>query len=381
MFNNQVLYLMLRLSLLLSTGCNDNLETAISQYSCLNSKGDILAILIGSKIKGWDCPAALETHPVLLKLDENSSLNSYKHYGDWVFHDMAWRPGHNNHFYYTTFEKVYGSGFFYEPNSEKWFKRGIGRLMMLDASINNSLATQISQDSYPNIITHFQWNPNGSLLAGMAFEPSSQLINSGELAVSYDGGRTCELTGIDMHSDLVWLNNKELYLMTDQNHTIAKVLCDGRNVMITERFIQESYRITFNGIFDKKLVYTAYPRENEKGQYIDKSRRLFVGDKLIYETNNPLFRVFAFPDTIILEADESVFIFDENLSVCHKRLLGRNIHILNYHPETNVLFLIRNWNTILHYNYTHNEELKNLFSVNTLNVNFRIFVNILSGRR
>jgi len=368
MFNNQVLYLMLGLSLLLSTGCNDkrDLETAISQYSCLNSKGDILAILIGLKIKGWDCPAALETHLVLLKLDENSSLNSYKHYGDWVFRDMAWRPGHNNHFYYTTFEKVYGSGFFYEPKSEKWFKRGIGRLMMLDASINNSLATQISQDGHPHIITNFQWNPNGSLLAGMAFKPLSQLINSGELAVSYDEGRTCELTGIDMHSGLVWLNNKELYLMTDQNHTIAKVLCDGRNVMITERFIQESCQIAFNGIFDKKLVYTAYPRKNEKGQYIDKSRRLFVGDKLIYETDNPLFRVFAFPDTIIMEADESVFIFDENLSVCHKRLLDRNIHILNYHPETNVLFLIRNWNTILHYNYTHNEEPKNLFSVNML---------------
>lgn len=361
-------YIIPCLLLLLLSGCNDEskMEVAISQNSYLNSEGDILSFLVGLRIKGQDRPASLETRPFLLKVNEKMMLKSVRQISnDWVFRDMGWRPATGNLFYYMTFERVYGSGPFYEPSSNRFFKRGDGKLMMLDADSDYDAPTEISQGGFPNV-TLFHWSPDGSILAGLSTKPDSEQVNSGELAISYDGGKTFALTGINMHGGPLWLNSNELYLMPDHGHTIIKVFCDGSNVRITETFSREDCQIIFNGLLDEKIVYTAYPRKDDESKPLDKSRRLFVGNELVHETNDTFFRVFTFPYNIVIESDNRILIYDENLSVCHERRLGRNTHLLNFQPDTKTVFLVRDWKTILCYNYTKKASPHILFSVDML---------------
>ena len=366
-------YVMLCLTLLFLSGCDDKVDmrACINASSYLNAEGSTMAILVGSSVQGQDRPAVSETHPVILHLNNDFSLKKFCQLQDEVFREMDWRPNRDNCFYYVTYEKIYGSGSFsgpfYEPSSKKWFKRGTGTLMKLDADLGCNSLVKINQDDHPVNMTCLRWSPDGSLLAGLIPKPSSELQNSGTLAISYDGGRTSELTKIDMYSQPVWLNNKELYLMVDHDHTIARVLCDGSDVRIAETFSQKDCQILFEGIFKGEIVYTAYPRKDEKGKYIDKSRRLFVGDRLIYETDNALFRVFVFPQNIVLEADNKILIFDKSLFVCHEKTLGLNMHILNFQQNTNIVFLTRNWEQILYYNYTKQKSPHFLFSIDMLN--------------
>lgn len=241
MLSHNVACLILGSFLLLLAGCDDELdvETGISAFSNLNSDGDILAVLVGSKVKGRDRPAVSETKPVLLTLNDKSLLRSHQQIEDWVIRDMAWRPAHDNHLYYVTFGKVFGGGGgFYEYSSGRWFTRGPGKLVMFEARSNDNATTAISQDGYPNILSCFRWSPDGAILAGLAVRPTSQMLNSGELAVSFDGGKTCEATGIEMSGYPAWLNNDELYLTTNRD-TIARVSRDSQSFRIVEELTKD----------------------------------------------------------------------------------------------------------------------------------------------
>lgn len=354
------IYLFLGLLLFSLTCCDAKkgieTEIGIGGNSYLNPEGDVLAILVGPRVKRGAWPAlAGQLQIVLLELNGESSLDNYRHIKaqDKVFRDMAWNPTDANKLYFTTFNDVL------DPRE--------GELLVLDVSSENSVVTTIKQlDVYPAISTCFNWSPDGRVLAGLARKPPYRLVNSGELAVSYDGGRTCELTGIDMYGNAVWLNNKELYLMMDHDHTIVKVLYDGQGFKIKETLLAENYQISLVGCFNKKPVYVAFPRRDEKGRYLDKARRLFVGDQLVYEADVYL-RVVVSTGKIAVEADKKVMIFDENLSVCHERRLAPKTRLLNFQPNTNIVFLVENWKTILCYDYTKEESPHVLFSVDMLN--------------
>jgi len=365
---NKELYLILGLFFLL-LGCEAKsdieLETGISSFSHQNPDGDILAILVGLKVKGWDRPAASETKPVLLKLKDNYSLESYQQLDDWVIGGMVWHPADDNQLYYVTFEKVFGSGgTSYEQSSGKFFKRGIGKLLMLDTNSSNGVISTISHNSYPNILSCFRWSPDGNILAGLAIKPGSQFIGSGELTVSFDGGKTSILTGIEMSGSPAWLNDKELFLRND--NTIIKASLYGQSFKVTET-IANDFDIILVGSFHEKPVYIAFPRKDKKGESLDKLRRLFVGDGLIYETDDPYFPVFVFTDNIVVETEKKVIIFDENFSLCHERRLDQGMHLLNFQPKTNTIFLAKDWKTILCYDYTSKEKASVMFSVDMLN--------------
>lgn len=365
---NDYLILILVLFLVLLAGCRDKsdlkTEIGISSFSYPNPDGDMLAVLVGSKVKGKDRPAVLDTNPVLLKFNDNFSLNTYRKIDDWVFRDMAWNPVHGNRLYYATFEKLYesDSGKLYEQSSRSFFGLGAGQLLMLDSNSDDIIT--ISQKNYPNILSCFRWSPDGKILAGLARKPESQRLNSGELAVSFDGGKTSELTGINISSYPVWLNNKEIYVKTD-NKTIARVLQDGQDFKISE-ILEKDCEILLNGSFQKKPVLIAYPRKDVKGNSLDKLRRLFVGNKLIYETGNPYLNVITFADQIIVEADQKVLIYDKSLSLVHEKSLKRRTHLLNFQPNINTVFLVRDWKKVLCYDYTKNEKMYTLFSVDML---------------
>lgn len=368
LLNNVVLCLILVSFLLLPAGCDDksDMEPGISAFSCFNSDGDILAVLVGLKVKGWDRCALSETTPFLLKLNEKSLLKSYQQLDVWVFRDMAFRPAHDNQLYYVTFEKIFGSGGFYEHSSGRQFKWGAGKLVMYDADSDDNITTTISQNCYPNILSCFRWSPDGKTLAGLAIRPNSHILNRGEFTVSFDGGMTYESTGIEMLGYPAWLNDNELYLRTDDN-TIVKVSRDGQKFKITEKLTKD-FSIGLRGTFQEKLVYNASPRKDDKGKSPDKLTRVFVGDKLIYETDDPYTNAFVFKDRIVVEVkNKRLLIFDENLSMFHERRLGRKTDFLNIQPNTNIVFLVRDWKTILCYDYTKKEKPRILFSVDMLN--------------
>jgi hypothetical protein len=48
-------------------------------------------------------------------------------------------------------------------------------------------------------------------------------------------------------------------------------------------------------------------------------------------------------------------------------------HLFDFHPQTNTVFLIENWKTLLFYDYTKEEKPHILFSVDMLNVDFSTF--------
>ena len=369
MYRVKNLCLILGFFLLLLTGCNDksDVEAGISSFSYFNSDGDILAVLVGFKLKGQDRPAVLETRPVLLEFNAKSLLKSYQPLEDWVVRDMAWRPAHDNQLYYMTFEKVFNTddnpfGSFYDNSTEKWFKRGTGNLIMFEANSDDNSSTTISQNARLNAIRCFNWSPNGKILAG-SITQSNQVY--GELVVSFDGGKTFESTEIKMAGYPAWTNDKELYLGTS-NNTILKVLWDGQNFIVKEELTKD-FRIGLRGSFQEKPVYVAWPCKDDKGEYLDETRRLFVGDTLIYETKEQYPKVFVFTDNIVVEADKKVMIFDENLSVCHEKHLARKTHLLNFQPNTNTVFLTKGWKTILSYDYTKKRNPRVLFSVDMLN--------------
>ncbi len=146
-----------------------------------------------------------------------------------------------------------------------------------------------------------------------------------------------------------------------------KVLRNGQDFKITETLKIEDCQISLIGVFQQKPVYIAYPRKDEDGNCLDKLRRLFVGDRLIHETDNPKTTFLTFTDTIAIEGDGRITIYDKNLSVCHERYWGQNTDLLDFCPKTYVVFLVRDWKTILCYDYTKKEEPHVLFSVDMLN--------------
>lgn len=353
-------------------------ETGISCISDLNPDGDILAVLVGLKLKERDMPAVLDSKPVLLKMNKKSSLNTYQQLDD--FYDyMAWRPAHGNQLYYLTFERIYDPNatnyleFEYEFSSKRFYKKGTCNLLMVDADSDDALQTTVSTSLkddpkyYPDVMSYFDWNPNGTILAGLTINSKLYPSDVGEFAVSFDGGKTSKSTGIKMHRHPFWKNNHELYLMTDHDHTIVKVLRNGQDFKITETLKIEDCQISLIGVFQQKPVYIAYPRKDEDGNCLDKLRRLFVGDRLIHETDNPKTTFLTFTDTIAIEGDGRITIYDKNLSVCHERYWGQNTDLLDFCPKTYVVFLVRDWKTILCYDYTKKEEPHVLFSVDMLN--------------
>ena len=339
----KLLCLILGLLLLLLAGCDDKLDMEVGisacSYPCLNPDGDLLAVLVGLKVKGQDRSAVLETRPVLLKLNEKSFLKSYRQLKGWVFRDMAWRPAHDNQLYYVTYEKVFNTnsnsfGSLYDNSTEKWFKPGAGKLLKLDVNSDGNFPTVISQKDYPAILACLKWSPDGKTLAGLALNPTGQYqsIISGEFAISSDGGKSSELIGIKKAvGNPVWLNENELYLRTDKN-TIVKISRGNQGYEITETLTTD-FDVILTGSFQEKPVYISYPRKDENGRSLDKSRRLFVGDKLIYETENLRFNSITFSENIVLEADKKIIILNENLSLCHERELARKTHLLNFQPK------------------------------------------------
>ncbi|MBN1125489.1 MAG: hypothetical protein JXA82_10810 [Sedimentisphaerales bacterium] len=361
-----ITYLMLVLVLLLLSGCNDeaDTETGISAFSYLNPDGDILAILVGSKVKGWDRPAVSETKPVLLFLGDDSSRKSCQQLEEWVIRDMAWRPAHGNQLYYAAFTKIYDdSGGYYERSTRRWFRRDEGRLVMFNATSNDNVSTVISKDGYPNILSCFRWSPDGTILAGLAIMPTNQLLNSGVLAVSFDGGKTCEGTGIEMSGFPMWSSNNELYVTIGQN-TIAKVSWDGQRFKIVDS-LKKDFDIGLKGSFRGKPVYSTSHRKDAQEKVQDRTS-LFIGDHLLYETKDPYLNVLVLTDWIAIESDKKIMLLDENFSLQHEKYLGSKTHLLNFFPDTNSFFLIEDWKTILCYDYTRDERPDILFAVDML---------------
>ena len=366
--NNRVLCLVLGPFLLVMAACDHKLpmEPGLHIFSLLNPDGDILAVQVGLKLKNQDRPAYTEMRPVLLKLDEDSHLKSHHQLKDFVINDLAWRPGHGDQLYYATFEEVYSKDGHLIGSFGRRFKYANGKLVVVYASLNENPATTITQEGDLKILSGIRWSPDGKILAGLVSDSAGERLGSGELGFSFDGGVTCESSGIKMNwlFGWQWLNNNELFIRTDQD-SFAIISSDGQKFQITET-IKKDFNFSLSGFFQEKPVYTAYSRKDSKGNYLDERVRLFVGDQLIYETDNPYYHTIVFEDGIIFRADDKVMVFDEHLSICHEMPLEEKTHLLNFHAKTNIVFLMKGFRTILCYDYTKEERPRVLFSVDML---------------
>lgn len=371
-YKNIVFCSLFCLCLVLIGGCDDGSgsELGLYAYSYMNPSGDILAILVGIKSDEQGRPAVSELKPVLLHLDEHSSLERYQQLDDFLYRgDLDWRPSYGNQLYYATYEIVYDDeGSFMGFGGGKRFSFGEGMLVMFDADSENYLKTIISSNKYPANLQFFRWSPNGQMLAGRVY-PTGRL-DRGELAISQDGGETHELTGIEYSGFPIWINDDELYLnsASDKN-TILMVSQVGQNFTI-KRNLSKDFSIFLRGVFHEKPVYTATSFSDDPTEMQGKLYKVFVGDELIHETvERLLYRdVIVCSDRIAVGTDRRVLIFDENLTVCHERLLPEKTRLLDFQSSTNTIFLVMDWKSILVYDYTKKEQPRVLFSVDMLNV-------------
>lgn len=339
-------------------------EPGLSWFSYLNPDGDVLAVQVGLKYEGSSKPAVTDLRPVLLKLDEDSHLKSCHELKDDVLGNMAWRPGYDDLLYYSTFEEIYGEDGRLIGSFGRRYKYGNGKLKLVEADRDKYPTTTIVQDDSQKILSSLSWSPDGKILAGLVSDSEGDRLGGGELGFSYDGGETCEPSGIKTGWRVRWKNNNELFIRTGQR-SFAIILRQGNKFKITET-IKKDFNFGLEGFFKGKPVIVAYSREDSEGNDLDKKRRLFVGDQLIYETDNYGTHAIVCEDKIVFKADDKVMIFDESLSVCHQMPLEGK-YLLDFHPKTNIVFLVKDWDTILCYDYTKNEKPRILFTVDMLN--------------
>lgn len=347
LFKNKYLCLILALFLLLLAGCDKKPNMHIDIFSYLRPDGKSMAIRVGPEVGRNHPPNFNECNAVLLEL-EGISLKRYHiiETQESVDFSMAWHPVFSEQLYLSTLNKL---------NPKNSSSPGGEFLRFSGNSETHSITTISRFDVPPNISGTFSWSPDGKVLAGLAVSWPHQL-HKGKLAISNDGGKTVKLTEIPMWfgSRPVWLNDKEFYFQPNKK-TIAKVMVEGLDARLIETIVESEDTVLLRGSFKGECVYC-------------KGKGLFVGEKLILQSKYPLY--FAKADKyIIAEADRKVVIFDENLSVCHERPLEENTRLLNFSPNTNIVFLLRNWETILCYDYTVDEKPHILFSTDMISYN------------
>ena len=266
---------------------------------------------------------------------------------------MSWHPIHADQVYLAS---NHYKGIF-DSNSIN------GLLLKLTTNLKTGTysITSVSKfDVYPNISDIFSWSPDGKVLVGLSvIRPHKTLSHmfQGKLAVSYDGGRTVNLTGIKMDTGIsppVWIDNREFYLQFTE-YSIVKVRRTGQDFTVLETSVEsDDDWIHLRGCFKGKPVYYKY-------------NGVFVGkDPILKLSGRGLSRLIAGQGYIIAEFNSKVMIFDGHLSLCHTNILDKNTHLLNFNPKTNIVYLLEKGRRILYYDITGNKKKKELFSVDML---------------
>ncbi len=356
----------------LFSGCKKKAELvpAVSHFTAgVNQEGDVLAFLVGVGHRGG--PGGLDAQPVLVYLDEAGNRECFQRHDDWVLNNLCWRPGSESVLSYFTFERIYGTlseGKFYEAKTNRWSRLGPARLVQINTDQSRSTSQALTLPDHFEHITRLAWSPDGKIITAALRLRDDSLKESefqNKLIISYDEGKTFYESDFPAFGRAYWLNNHEFYIMSDFEDAIARVDCKGQKLTMTEVLAQPDFSIVLAGVFLGEPVYMAYPQKIGD-EYIHKSRRFFVGNCLFYETDNHICIVRARRDHLALEADGKVIIFDENLSVTHKRPLKKGTQLFTFHPETGRIFLVKNWQTILCYDMENPEDVREIFSMDML---------------
>lgn len=372
-FNKRIITIILVFVLVnLFSGCKKKAELvpAISQFGAtVNPKGDVLAFLVG--VGDQERSGVLDAQPVLVYLDEAGNRESVQRHDDWVLYNLCWRPGSESVLIYFTFERIYcplSEGHFYEAKTNRWSRLGPARLVQVNTDQSRSTSRAVTLPDHFEHVTLLAWSPDGKIItAALRLRDDSPKESEfqNKLIISYDEGKTFHESDFPAFGRAYWLNNHEFYIMSDFEDTIAKVDCKRQKLTMTEVLAQPDFSIVLAGVFLGEPVYMAYPQKIGD-EYIHKSRRFFVGNRLLYETDNHICGVRARRDYLVLWADGKIMIFDENLSVTHERPLEKGTQPFTFHLETGRIFLVKNWQTILCYDLENPEDVREIFSMDML---------------
>lgn len=347
-------YFALSLLPLFLIGCDWKKDKQIDTRSFVSPDGNILAIRVGPESEQFhnSGPDSKSCEVVLLEL-EGTSFKRHQpvktQHGAWL--RMAWNTVSTDELYFATIctrRRTY----FGSPLSD-------GSFMKVESTIDGHLLTEIhSLGNYPNLSSAFSWSPDGTVIVGLATEFPHQILK-GKLAFSFDGGKNVELTDITIFDRTpAWIDNNELYIQPD-NKTIMKIARDGHDFKILEKTIESENHIVLCGSIKGAPVYRMLSKIS---QFRDK---VFLGNQVVLQASDKINFIKA-EKYIVVGFGGKVEIFDEDLSLCHERLLPENSRVLDFSPKTNVVFLLQDWKTVLCYDFKTQEEPSLLFSVDLM---------------
>jgi hypothetical protein len=212
--------------------------------------GNKIAMAIGPCIKEYPyidniktCAAIMDTNsPSIIVLIKESEPVSW----------LAWRSyGSNQELFISSFPLVHP-----------------GKIFRVEFSDANMKVTSNPLPKYTNLM-YMRWNKTGQILACSAFKGYEKF-----LGLYYNDSNEFIITDIPSSGNIVWKDDKSLYVVSDDCNNISTVSITDSNYQVVKSFTT-SEKVYLAGILDNELAY----RSRDK---------IYLGDKILYEADNEI---------------------------------------------------------------------------------------------
>ncbi len=221
-----------------------------------------------------------------------------------------------------------------------------GRILAVKVSDGvSTVSFQVLPDDI--IVSSLDWNPSGQILASRV----SKICNGAYLGISYDNGRSMNVTDIKIRGgNLVWANDRTLYLqngndifevdVSDKKPRVTKTIVSAEGVHLAESL-------------NEKLIYTL-------------GNEVYWGNQLLYRSDETIGPVDADASYIVFQTGNHIVLFDEKGNLINKKEVEENTIFIGISSAHKFVYLMRNLQSIERYNFVDGDEISTVFDVGIL---------------
>jgi hypothetical protein len=292
--------------------------------------GKKIAVTIGPCIKEYPYIENIKTYAAILDMNSPSKINLIKE--SEPISGFAWRLcGSNQELFISSFHLVHP-----------------GKIFRVEFSDANMKITSNPLPKYTNLM-YMRWNKTGQILAGSTFKWDEKF-----LGLYYNDSNEFIVTDIPSSGNIVWKDDKSLYVVGNDCNNISTVSIADSNCQIVKSFTT-SEKVYLAGLLDNELVYHS-------------GNKIYLSEKILYEADNKI---------------GAVIIDYPNIAFQTQTKLGRKIMVIsnkgNLINEKNVkedsilvgfaddfIYLQEEQQYIKKYNINDNAKVSIVFSVNDI---------------
>lgn len=204
----------------------------------------------------------------------------------------------------------------------------------------------------PEIVSSFSWNPSGRILVGRPRKDYSASMHAlhGNLAVSYDNGRSAVYYQGVIPKRIIWGNDDIFYTTDNQDQRILKFQVSSGS-LVNKGVCHEGEKIALYGLIHGKCVYRLG------------DTHLYWGNDLFYTANNPIRSGRAAEPFVVFRENHEVVALDISEGVINKRTLKNDFIILDIDDNENNVYILSERNCIVVWNIKDNGEIKHVLDI------------------